>query len=74
MSEPKTLSTKDQEAFTATAERMEAKYGLGEPLAIIRVYPQGRFLTGGTSARDHVAVSRTLVDVAASELEFLRGR
>lgn len=70
-----TLSANDQKAFASTALKLEAEHGLGDPIAVIRVYPgEGNFLTGGTHGRDHASISKTLIQVAGTELKILAER
>lgn len=65
-----TLDAQKQNEFAAKALEAEKKYGLGEPIAIIRIYQDGDFLIGGTADRDHEEVSKTLIRISLAELEI----
>lgn len=69
-----TLGAEAQEAFASTALKLEAEHRLGDPIAVVRVYREGNFLTGGSNGRDHSSIAETLIRVAGTELKLLAER
>lgn len=64
------MTAERQAQFQEQALKTEKDYGFGDPIAIVRIYPEGNFLTGGTAGRDHDEVSQTLLCVSLAELEI----
>lgn len=57
--------------FTAATEKAidaAGEQGLGEPVAVIYVFPGESFVAVGDTDRDHESVSRTLIETSLYEL------
>ena len=65
-----TMTAERQAQFHEQALKAERDYKLGDPIAVVRIYPEGNFLTGGTAGRDHDEISKTLLRVSLAELEI----
>lgn len=55
--------------FQKTATEAQLKYGLGDPVAIVYLYPGDVFVKGGDRNRDREEISSQLIKCAADELD-----
>lgn len=55
--------------FLKTAAEAQLKYGLGDPVAIVYIYPGNVFVKGGDKGRNREEVSSQLIRCAANELD-----